>query len=105
MCGIVGYLDRTDGGQGPVGKTILGMLQALECRGPDSAGVALFGAPREHSFAVRVKLGDHGDFALKGEKLAKLADSMEAGGFERTGSYARFFIDDQAEVKQVMERI
>ena len=38
MCGIVGYLDKTDGGQGRLGETILGMLQALECRGPDSAG-------------------------------------------------------------------
>src|SRR5579859_6329142 len=99
MCGIVGYLDRTDGGQGPVGKTILGMLQALECRGPDSAGVALFGAPREHRFAVRVKLGDEGDFGPKVEKLTQLAESLGASGFEKTGSYARFLIGDQADVK------
>jgi glutamate synthase domain-containing protein 1 len=105
MCGIVGYLDKTDGGQGALGQTILGMLQALECRGPDSAGVALFGAPREHGFAVRVKLGDSGDFGLKAEKLAKLAESLGASGLEKTGSYARFLIGDQADVKQVMERI
>jgi glutamate synthase domain-containing protein 1 len=105
MCGIVGYLDKTDGGQGRLGETVLGMLQALECRGPDSAGVALFGVPREHRFAVRVKLGDDGDFKPKVEKLAKLAESLGATELAKTGSYACFLIDDQVDVKQVMERI
>jgi glutamate synthase domain-containing protein 1 len=46
MCGIVGFLDRR-GGKYPLGRTVLAMLQALGCRGPDSAGVALFRhAPR-----------------------------------------------------------
>jgi glutamate synthase domain-containing protein 1 len=105
MCGIVGYLDKTDGGQGALGETILGMLHALECRGPDSAGVALFGAPRENRFTVRVKLGDDGDFKPKVEKLAKLAASFGATELGKTGSYAYFLIDDQADVKQVMQRI
>jgi glutamate synthase domain-containing protein 1 len=105
MCGIVGYLDKTDSGQGPVGATILGMLRALECRGPDSAGVALFGPPRLHRFTVRVKLGDDGDLRPKVEKLAKLAESLGATELAKTGSYAAFLIDDQADVKHVMERI
>src|ERR1022692_1939735 len=33
MCGIVGFLDKTDGAQGKLGDVILGMLDALECRG------------------------------------------------------------------------
>jgi glutamate synthase domain-containing protein 1 len=105
MCGIVGYLDKTDGRQAPLGAAILGMLQALECRGPDSAGVALFGAPRDHRFTVRVKLGDDGDFRPKVEKLAKLAESFGASELAQTGSYACFLIDDHADVKQVMVRI
>ena len=60
MCGIVGYLDRTNDGLGTLGEAILGMLQALECRGPDSAGVALFGKPLDHRFVIRVKLGGEG---------------------------------------------
>ncbi len=43
MCGIVGYLDRRQQRDRPLGRTLLTMLQALSCRGPDSAGVALFG--------------------------------------------------------------
>jgi glutamate synthase domain-containing protein 1 len=46
MCGIVGYLDKR-GGERPVGQTLLAMLQALSCRGPDSAGAAVFGPPGE----------------------------------------------------------
>jgi glutamate synthase domain-containing protein 1 len=45
MCGIVGYLDRRPGTRA-LGQTLLTMLQALGCRGPDSAGVALFGPPQ-----------------------------------------------------------
>jgi methylamine---glutamate N-methyltransferase subunit A len=43
MCGIVGFLDKRDTRPHPLGRTVLAMLQALSCRGPDSAGVALFG--------------------------------------------------------------
>lgn len=42
MCGIIGYLDRHSGSEAPVGRVLLSMLQALSCRGPDSAGVAVF---------------------------------------------------------------
>jgi glutamate synthase domain-containing protein 1 len=43
MCGIVGFLDKRDRTDFPLGRTLLAMLQSLSCRGPDSAGVALFG--------------------------------------------------------------
>jgi glutamate synthase domain-containing protein 1 len=42
MCGIVGFLDKRARPDYPVGQTLLTMLRALGCRGPDSAGVALF---------------------------------------------------------------
>jgi glutamate synthase domain-containing protein 1 len=45
MCGIVGYLDKKSDPDYPIGRTLLPMLQALSCRGPDSAGVALFSSP------------------------------------------------------------
>ncbi len=47
MCGIIGYLDKLGGAEAPVGRVLLSMLQALSCRGPDSAGVAIFGPPDE----------------------------------------------------------
>src|SRR5690242_18180085 len=45
MCGIVGFLAKRPGLENPVGRTLLAMLQALSCRGPDSAGVAVFTPP------------------------------------------------------------
>jgi glutamate synthase domain-containing protein 1 len=47
MCGIIGFLDKRGRQDYQVGRTLLGMLQALSCRGPDSAGVAIFGPPSQ----------------------------------------------------------
>jgi len=43
MCGILGYFDKQST-TAPIGRTIFDMLAALSCRGPDSVGVALYGA-------------------------------------------------------------
>jgi methylamine---glutamate N-methyltransferase subunit A len=43
MCGIAGYLAKSDAACA-VGARVLAMLMALACRGPDSAGVAIWGA-------------------------------------------------------------
>ena len=61
MCGIVGYLDRTES-EAPIGKLVLKMLSELDRRGPDSAGVALYPSARngrldDGSLVLRVKLG------------------------------------------------
>jgi glutamate synthase domain-containing protein 1 len=58
LCGIVGFLDKRGGHERPVGRTVLAMLQALSCRGPDSAGVAIFG-PSRGGCVMRVKLPEH----------------------------------------------
>ena len=113
MCGIVGFLDRTEtNGQAALGRTLLLMLEALACRGPDSTGVALFGTPPDdltnqqagdnrpaHTrandrFVVRVKLGDRGDFQGRVHQITALAESLGVTGpFCTTGSYLRFQID------------
>jgi glutamate synthase domain-containing protein 1 len=56
MCGIVGYFD-TSGAGAPIGRTLLGMLTALACRGPDSSGVAVWRDAAD-GLVVRVKPGD-----------------------------------------------
>jgi glutamate synthase domain-containing protein 1 len=57
MCGIVAYLDKSGDTAAPVGRTLLGMLTALACRGPDSAGVAVWGEQSD-GLVVRTKTGD-----------------------------------------------
>jgi glutamine phosphoribosylpyrophosphate amidotransferase len=53
MCGIVGFLDK-QGGR-PLGQTLLAMLQALGCRGPDSAGLAVFSFPGDADWHLRLQ--------------------------------------------------
>jgi glutamate synthase domain-containing protein 1 len=55
MCGIVGYLKKNGTAEKPLGATLLNMLQALSCRGPDSAGVAVF-RPESPFWILRIKL-------------------------------------------------
>jgi glutamate synthase domain-containing protein 1 len=55
MCGIIGFLDKRGGFDRPVGRTLLAMLSALSCRGPDSAGVAVFGPPQPY-WVLQIKL-------------------------------------------------
>jgi methylamine---glutamate N-methyltransferase subunit A len=50
MCGIVGFWDKIGGQDAASGRVVLTMLDALACRGPDSAGVALMGPPPKPGF-------------------------------------------------------
>ena len=59
MCGIIGFLDKTKE-TAPLGQTLLPMLQALSCRGPDSAGVAVFGPPSPY-WILQIKLPENRD--------------------------------------------
>ena len=65
MCGIVGYLDKRDRTDSPIGRTLLAMLQALSCRGPDSAGVALFHEPSDIQLRLSVSPQIDPDFVIK----------------------------------------
>ena len=74
MCGIIGYVDRS-GTAGAVGGRLLAMLTALACRGPDSAGVAVWGPP---ALGLKVRVA-------AGNKLARLTIRKgEAGDLARS---------------------
>jgi methylamine---glutamate N-methyltransferase subunit A len=96
MCGIVGYLDKTVAREKhPIGSILLGMLNALACRGPDSAGVALFGIPRSDRLVARVKVGDNDAGSARAQQVQKLAHKFGAQDFDQTGAYLRFtFLKD-----------
>ncbi len=105
MCGIVGFFAK-DGGQAEVGQTILGMLRALGCRGPDSAGVALFGAPDDGRFVVRVKLGDEGDLESRARQIAGRLEAFHGvSNFSTTASYARFLVGGETDLNRLTSSI
>jgi methylamine---glutamate N-methyltransferase subunit A len=108
MCGIVGFLDKTgNGGHGRLGRVLLNGLQALACRGPDSAGVAMFGPPIDFQYVVRVKLGDHGACEPRARRLAGLLEARGAGSreFSTVAAYARFVIDDGIDLAELIASI
>jgi glutamate synthase domain-containing protein 1 len=66
MCGIIGFLDKRGGAERPAGRTLLAMLQALSCRGPDSAGVALFGPPAGWQLRLSAPAGQEAGAVVAG---------------------------------------
>ncbi len=62
MCGIVGFLDKSGNRQAAVGQVLLDMLSALDRRGPDSSGVAVYADRGADARVLRIKLGEHGPF-------------------------------------------
>lgn len=106
MCGIAGVLDKTDE-RAPIGARVLAMLSALGCRGPDSAGVALWGAEAD-GLIVRVKPGDGGDPAARRRAIVRRASALgrtraSSGG----GSLLRLEVAkaDPAEVARAIESV
>ena len=86
MCGIVGFWDKSGGQEAATGPVVLTMLEALACRGPDSAGVALIGpaarAGREDVWSVRITPAD--ERAL--DRLAPIGELVSAGRGDRAGN-------------------
>ncbi|MGA8149953.1 MAG: hypothetical protein WB952_03320 [Terriglobales bacterium] len=99
MCGIVGYLDKTAAEDGNLGSVLLGMLNALACRGPDSTGVALFGVHPAGQFVAQVKLGDNGNGAQRASEVKTIAAKFGAREFTQTGAYLRFVFGETDDLK------
>ncbi len=99
MCGIVGYLDKIGAEGGNVGSVLLGMLSALACRGPDSAGVALFGAGQSGQFVAQVKLGDNGTGTARASEIKIVAEKFGGREFMRTAAYLRFVFGETDDLK------
>jgi glutamate synthase domain-containing protein 1 len=89
----------------PLGATILGMLRALGCRGPDSAGVALFGNPIG-GWLLQIKLPDDGDAdgaaAAVQDAVTRRAAVTDA---RKTGAYLRLVMSNHVNAADVERAI
>ena len=70
MCGIAGFLAKREGV--PVVESLVGMLQALYSRGPDSTGLSLYGAPHEGEMVASIWAGDDGGASARDGVLAAI---------------------------------
>ena len=73
MCGIAGFFAKSGDSGAPAGATLLRMLTALGCRGPDSAGIALWGRGEGDDLLVRVKVGEGGDLEARRREVLRRA--------------------------------
>jgi methylamine---glutamate N-methyltransferase subunit A len=105
MCGIVGYYQKTGSKEAAVGRRLLNMLEALACRGPDSAGVALFGSHSPEQLVAQVKLGDGGDFGERARLIATVAKGFGAEQFSQTDAYLRFTFREIEDLKPFLAAI
>jgi glutamate synthase domain-containing protein 1 len=101
MCGIVGFIDKHGGARHHVGRTLLHMLQALSCRGPDSAGVAVFG-PVNPFWVLQVKLPRGGAAEAVAEALL---DCGTVIGRETAGACVRLKVHATVEPRVLEERL
>src|SRR5437667_4955594 len=105
MCGIVGFMNKTNGRPESLGQTMVAMLRALGCRGPDSAGVALFGTPVD-GWILQIKLPESGDVdtaALAVQAVA--ARSAPVLDVRVTGPYSRLVVGETADPLQLERAI
>ena len=98
MCGIAGYFDKSGHAEAPVGATVLNMLRALGCRGPDSAGVALYRKQPDGDLVLQVKLGENGRSQERAkEVVGKVSVLSLARNVSTTGSYLRLTLEEPSD--------
>jgi glutamate synthase domain-containing protein 1 len=108
MCGIAGFFDKSgDNRNSSVGQILIAMLEGLACRGPDSAGVALFCPSADRRAVLRVKLGDEEDCSTLIRTLTQCLDSHLGGNyqFSNIGNSARLVVGDVEDLPALAARI
>jgi glutamate synthase domain-containing protein 1 len=105
MCGIVGFLRKSGADHQPLGEVLLAMLQSLACRGPDSAGVALYGIPQPHRLVAQVKLGDNGNNSQRARDIETIALKFGAQDLSQKGSYLRFTFGENGDLRPFISAI
>lgn len=106
MCGIAGYFEKTGDGPCAVGKTLLSMLSALACRGPDSAGVALYGANGAEQLVVRVKLGGDEEYEKKADQIVKKIEARyRLQGVSTHSEYLRLVLSPDSDPGELLKTI
>lgn len=85
---------------------MMGMLVALECRGPDSAGVALYSSSNTADFVLQIKLGDNKpEQAVLDGVIANISQLAKPAAITTAGVYLRLVIDGSLDPDTVISVI
>src|SRR5690242_15371537 len=93
MCGIVGILYKQRDRYGPVGDVQRVMLDALFRRGIDSAGIALYGQPRDGELVLRARVSDAATAEDVVAAVAASADDVVSRQIDGTAVQVRYAPD------------
>ena len=105
MCGIIGFSDKRGRPKYPVGKTLYGMLQALSCRGPDSAGVAVF-MPRQGLLILQVKYPESLESANATQAILQaLQEIVAIAKHQQIAAYLRLEVEATADPVTLEEHL
>ena len=105
MCGIAGYLSKSDDSQ-PVGRIMLDMLTSLARRGPDSVGMAMYHTESAHLYTCWIRLPE-GDERDERERrlIADLKVVAETGRIERHQGLVRIELATDADPEAIRSAI
>lgn len=103
MCGIAGFLQKDASSPPRAADALLDMLLALNRRGPDSSGVAIYGPKQEHGFVVRGWFGADEEIAMRSIEAAK--DRWPVTCAEETAGYLRLEIVTDAAAGDVADAL
>ena len=93
MCGIAGFFYKDPESTGALGRTLVDMCQEMYRRGTDSVGFALYGAPSDGGFVLRVQLDDGADVGSDETVVAVARQVVEVRDAKFTGSNVRLVVD------------
>ncbi len=101
MCGIAGFLQKDPGAPPRAADALLAMLAALSRRGPDSAGVAVYGPARPDGLVVRAWYGEDDEAAARATHAVK--DRWPVPTAEETAGYLRLEVTTDASAGEVAD--
>jgi glutamate synthase domain-containing protein 1 len=93
VCGIAGFFYKDTESTGALGRTLVDMCQEMYRRGTDSVGFALYGAPGDGGFVLRVQLDDGAEPGTDESVVAVARQLVEVRDAKFTGPNVRLVVD------------
>lgn len=103
MCGIAGFLQKDTRAVPAAADAVLAMLDTLNRRGPDSAGVALYGPVCEDGFVIRAWYGDDEEAAARAVEAAK--DRWQVPTADLQAGYLRLEVVTEGSAAEVADLV
>ena len=103
MCGIAGFLQKDGAAPAQAADAVVDMMLALNTRGPDSAGLALYGPVRQDGFVIRAWYD--ADEERAAGAIEAIRERWPVPTADLTEGYARLEVTTDASAGDVAEAV